>query len=272
MSPVELAEILESKRPEMLRTTEALMWRYSLPTADAEDFLQEASIRLLNMVDDITPTEMMGLYFTTIRNLLKNRVRDTQEHNDDKTDIALHFYEQDSQAQMQQRERLNVEVAEAIARLPERVRRVVELIWMEEQTHLQAATILKCSTRDTLAALEVALPLLQTTLARYDHRRRLPSVPVEGDRGKISQPAHREASDEDPTYDIPVEHHPHHLQRAQPVTVSKYDENGQLLSVHTMPARVFRRHARALISSHVPPVPAPLSIPGAETSLVKTAA
>jgi RNA polymerase sigma factor (sigma-70 family) len=267
MSPDELALALEVKRSEMLRATEALMWRYNLPTADAEDFLQEAILRLLNMTEAITAGEMLGLYYTTIRNLLKNRVRDTQARSDDDKDVALLFYEQDSQAQMQHRERLNVEVTDAIQRLPERTRRAVELIWMEECTHLQAATTLKCSTRDTLAALESARPLLQAALTRYDHRRRLLSVPIEGDRGKISQPAHREASDKEPTYDVPVVRNPHHHQRAKPVTITRLDAEGRILSVRTMPARIFRQKARELTTSHVSLVPAPLSIPGPETSV-----
>jgi RNA polymerase sigma factor (sigma-70 family) len=199
MTPEELAEALEAKRPEMIRVASARLRRHGLEY-EAEDFVQEAFIKILGGVAENNYTfaeGIGGLFTTTLITLIQNRIRDTRRR-DVLTDEYTRIYQPDSQAHIQQRERLKLDVSLALDKLPDaRTRAVVRLIWMEEHTHLQTAKILKCSTRDTLAALATALPILQAALARYDHRQRQPSVPALDRLGvSPSRPPYKEETDE----------------------------------------------------------------------------
>jgi RNA polymerase sigma factor (sigma-70 family) len=177
MTSDELVAALEAKRPEMLRIARAILRRSGME-ADAEDFLQDATIKILAGLQDERYTfdeGVGGMFQTAIINLIHDhRAKErTREHTSDE---YTRIYQPDSQAQIQQRERLKIEVALALGQLDSRTREIVELVWMEGNNWTRTARLLKCSKRDVQAGLERALPILQQALARYDHRHRVSHV------------------------------------------------------------------------------------------------
>lgn len=199
MTTEELVTALEAKRPEMMRIAQALL-RSSGLVDEAEDFIQDALIKILRNAEGYTFDEgnVGGLFQTTLVHLIydRNAVKKTAERGSDE---YTRIYQPDSQAQIKQRERLKIDVALAMDRLPDPLtRQIVRLAWMNDQPHRRIKRTLKVSGETVAQALAVAKPILRLELARYDHRQRPANIPLTEDRPGVStsQPLYKEGTDE----------------------------------------------------------------------------
>lgn len=199
MTSEELSTALEAKRPEMIRIAAAKLRRHGLEY-EAEDFVQEAMIEILRGLaeDRYTFDEGVGPIFQTT---LVHRIYDrfAKERTAQRTtDEYTRIYQPDSQAHMQQRERLKVDVELALAKLDPLTGQIARLVWMEALTYRQIMRQLRVTDRTITAALNEARPVLCSELARYDHRQRPPSVPAR-ERVSTSQPPYKKENDETDT-------------------------------------------------------------------------
>lgn len=196
MTPVELTDLLEEKRAEMLRIARARLRRHGLE-ADAEDFVQEGMIHLLNHADSLTPLEVGGWFRTYMLGAIRDQVGKETTRGRVKGELAI-VYQPDSQGLMKWRERLKIDVELALGLLEDRTRHIVQMMWMEDYNRRSVVRLLKISEHTVTDALAEARPILEKALAKYDHRNRPASVPAE-DRCLASQPPYKKESDETDT-------------------------------------------------------------------------
>jgi RNA polymerase sigma factor (sigma-70 family) len=194
ISADELAQALEEKRAEMTRLAYGLLRRSGL-SGDAEDVVQDAMMKILSMTDYDFTDGVGGVFASSVMGLVINLVKIHTRRVELVSDDYTRIYQPDSQAHMRQRERLKIDVEEALALLEPQTSQIVRLTWMEDMTYLNIQAELTVAPNTIADALASAKPVLQIALARYDHRQRPANVPAE-ERVSASQPPYKEGIDE----------------------------------------------------------------------------
>jgi RNA polymerase sigma factor (sigma-70 family) len=232
MTPDELAQLLDEKRPEMIRVAESRLRRHGLEY-EAEDFVQDAFLKLLNYRHQMTVPEAGAFIHMTVVHLIRDHLAKEQT-KERATDEYTRVYQPDSQGQIRQRERLKLDVSLALDKLDAPTARIVQLVWMEGYNYRQVMKMLKITDRTITESLAAALPILQKVLGHYcptiiPPRVALPYLYTPQERKAVAASIRKDRN----------------ARRSGPVKVTRYSPNGEeILSVTTQTAAEWRRTHR----------------------------
>ena len=119
-------------------------YRMVLDAHLADDVAQETFIRAASKLSDLRETEAFAAWiFRIASNIAKDKLRSRTAYTARLEDFANDPCEASSSAAAQPDESARIHAA--IRKLPPKQREVVSLVWFENNTHAEAATVLGCA-------------------------------------------------------------------------------------------------------------------------------